>query len=85
MAKVKNPNFSKIDKNNPLIYSERKNTNGFTHNVRIKKMYSKHKKNSFVVNKKTNNKAIVIFEDKPVRRLWNEKEEKWYFSVAGRR
>ena len=32
-------------------------------------------------NQKTNNKAIVIFEDKPVRRLWSEKEEKWYFSV----
>lgn len=33
-------------------------------------------------NKKTNNKQIVIFEDKPVRRLWNEKEEKWYFSLV---
>jgi len=32
-------------------------------------------------NKKSKNKAIAIFEDKPVRRLWNEKEEKWYFSV----
>ncbi len=32
-------------------------------------------------NKKINNKAIVIFEDKPVRRAWIEKEEKWYFSV----
>ena len=32
--------------------------------------------------KKTNNKAIVIFEDKPVRRLWDEKKEKWYFSVV---
>ncbi len=30
---------------------------------------------------KTKNKAIVIFEDKPVRRVWLEKEEKWYFSV----
>lgn len=29
-----------------------------------------------------NNKLIAIFEDKPVRRLWNEKEEKWYFSVV---
>ncbi len=35
-----------------------------------------------MANKKTNNKAIVIFEDKPVRRLWSEKEEKWYFSVV---
>jgi DNA-damage-inducible protein D len=26
-------------------------------------------------------KAIVIFEDKPVRRVWDEKQEKWYFSV----
>jgi hypothetical protein len=32
--------------------------------------------------KKINNKTIVIFEDKPVRRLWNEKEEMWYFSVV---
>ena len=32
--------------------------------------------------KKTNNKAIVIFEDKPVRRLWDEKKEEWYFSVV---
>ena len=28
-----------------------------------------------------NKKAIVIFESHPVRRLWDEKEEKWYFSV----
>ncbi len=34
------------------------------------------------MDKKINNKAIIIFEDKPVRRLWNEKEEKWYFSVV---
>jgi len=33
-------------------------------------------------NKKTNNKAIVTFEDKPVRRVWLEKEEKWYFSIV---
>lgn len=33
-------------------------------------------------NKKTNNKTIVIFENQPVRRLWNEKEEKWYFSAV---
>ncbi len=33
-------------------------------------------------NKKTNNKAVVIFEDKPVRRIWIEKEEKWYFSIV---
>lgn len=32
-------------------------------------------------NKKTKNKAIVIFEDKPLRCVWLEKEEKWYFSV----
>jgi DNA-damage-inducible protein D len=28
-----------------------------------------------------NEKAIIIFEDKPVRRVWDEKKEKWYFSV----
>jgi len=32
-------------------------------------------------NKKTNNRTIVIFEDKPVRRAWDEKKEEWYFSV----
>ncbi len=29
-----------------------------------------------------NNKLIAIFEDQPVRRTWNAKEEKWYFSVV---
>ena len=24
---------------------------------------------------------IAIFENDPIRREWNEKEEKWYFSV----
>ena len=33
-------------------------------------------------NKKTNNKSIVIFEDKPVRRVWLEKKEEWYFVIA---
>lgn len=28
------------------------------------------------------NKLIAIFEDQPVRRLWDEKNEKWYFSVV---
>ncbi len=28
------------------------------------------------------NKAIVLFEDVPVRRKWVEKEEKWFFSVV---
>jgi len=28
------------------------------------------------------NKSIAIFEDKPVRRVWSEKDEKWYFSVV---
>ncbi|MEI7620515.1 MAG: BRO family protein [Candidatus Falkowbacteria bacterium] len=27
------------------------------------------------------NKTIVIFENEPVRRVWLEKEEKWFFSV----
>ena len=30
----------------------------------------------------TNNKTIVVFENQLVRRLWNENEEKWYFSVV---
>lgn len=28
------------------------------------------------------NKLIVLFENNPVRRVWDEKEEKWYFSVV---
>ena len=32
--------------------------------------------------KKKNNKAMIIFEKHPVRRLWDEKEGKWYFSVV---
>lgn len=27
-------------------------------------------------------KSIINFEDAPVRRVWSEKEEKWYFSVV---
>lgn len=33
-------------------------------------------------NKKINNKTTAIFENRPVRRLWDEKKEKWYFSVV---
>jgi len=29
-----------------------------------------------------NNKLIAIFEEHPVRRHWDEKQEKWYFSVV---
>ena len=32
--------------------------------------------------KEENHKLIVIFEDQPVRRIWDEKREKWYFSVV---
>ena len=32
-------------------------------------------------NKKTKNKQITIFEGQKIRRLWDEKKEKWYFSV----
>lgn len=28
-----------------------------------------------------NNKLIAIFEEHPVRRTWDEKQEKWYFSI----
>lgn len=28
------------------------------------------------------NKTIAIFEDEPVRRIWSDKDEKWYFSVV---
>ena len=33
-------------------------------------------------NKKTKNKQITIFEGQKIRRLWDEKKEKWYFSVV---
>ncbi len=29
-----------------------------------------------------NNKSIIIFEADPVRRIWSDKDEKWYFSVV---
>lgn len=32
--------------------------------------------------KKIGNKSIAIFENKPVRRVWSKKDEKWYFSVV---
>lgn len=32
--------------------------------------------------KKTKNKAIAIFEGKKIRRIWDEKKELWFFSVA---
>ncbi|MFA5211063.1 MAG: Bro-N domain-containing protein [Patescibacteria group bacterium] len=28
------------------------------------------------------NKSIILFEDNPVRRVWDEKSEKWFFSVV---
>lgn len=28
------------------------------------------------------NKLAVLFENKPVRRIWDKKQEKWYFSVV---
>ena len=28
------------------------------------------------------NKSIINFEDAPVRRVWNEREQKWFFSVV---
>jgi len=28
-----------------------------------------------------NEKSIIIFENSPIRRKWDEKKEKWYFSV----
>ena len=30
---------------------------------------------------KKQNKSIINFEDAPVRRVWDEKQEKWYFSI----
>ena len=31
--------------------------------------------------KEEKNKLIVVFEDQPVRRVWDEMREKWFFSV----
>ena len=28
------------------------------------------------------NKLVILFENEPVRRLWSETTEKWYFSVV---
>ncbi len=28
------------------------------------------------------NKTVAVFENQPVRRVWDEKKEKWYFSVV---
>jgi hypothetical protein len=30
----------------------------------------------------SSSKSIVIFEDHPVRRVWVEKDEKWYFAIS---
>lgn len=30
----------------------------------------------------TKNKQITIFEGQKIRRLWDKKQEKWYFSVV---
>ncbi|TRZ78344.1 hypothetical protein D4R87_00940 [bacterium] len=32
--------------------------------------------------KQSKQKSMVLFEEAPVRRMWVEKEEKWYFSVV---
>lgn len=29
-----------------------------------------------------NNELVAVFSDQPVRRVWDEKEEKWWFSVV---
>jgi hypothetical protein len=28
------------------------------------------------------NKAVIIFENEPIRRAWSEKSERWFFSVV---
>ncbi len=35
-----------------------------------------------MINKKTKNKQITIFEGQKIRRLWDKKKEKWYFSIV---
>ena len=31
---------------------------------------------------KKKNKSIILFKNIPVRRIWSDKEEKWYFAIA---
>ncbi|MBU0722040.1 Bro-N domain-containing protein [Patescibacteria group bacterium] len=35
-----------------------------------------------MLNKKEKNKQIAIFKGQKIRRIWDEKKEKWYFSVT---
>ncbi len=32
--------------------------------------------------KENNQRAIIIFENEPVRRIWSDEDEKWYFSIV---
>ena len=36
----------------------------------------------FIVLMSKKSKLIVIFDEQPVRRVWNEAEERWYLSVV---
>jgi len=38
--------------------------------------------NEFTQNTKKKNKTIILFQNEPIRRVWDEKNEKWYFSVV---
>lgn len=47
------------------------------------KYHYKQLKSSSMKKKRINlNKVVVLFEESPVRRIWVEKEEKWYFAVV---
>jgi len=35
-----------------------------------------------MASKKSQNKSIILFEEIPVRRIWSDKEEKWYFVIV---
>lgn len=35
-----------------------------------------------IMRKNMKEKAIVLFEEQEVRRVWNEKDEKWYFAIS---
>jgi len=45
-------------------------------------IWGRYVKIKIIMNKKIKNKAIAIFKGQKIRRIWDEKKEKWYFSVV---
>ena len=53
-------------------------SHGQEHFIVIQYHYNKH----YVLNYMLKNKQIIIFENKEIRRHWDEEKEMWYFSVV---